>query len=128
MDTRRILPALLAVAALAAAPARSSAQTPAPTPRPRVVHVSLAEHRIELPDTMQQGEVVLVVTNTGTVSHSLRVRGHRAVVSTRTLEPGQTVNVGMRLIVGQYIFYCDEKTADTEHRKQGMEHRVRVVW
>jgi len=128
MDTRRIAAALLALAALAAAPSRSSAQTPSAQAPPRVVHVSLSEHRIEVRDTVTQGQAVLVVTNTGTVPHSLRIRGHRAQVSTRTLEPGQTVNVAMRLIVGEYLLYCAEKTGDTDHRKQGMERRIRVVW
>jgi len=127
MDPARMLPALLALAALAAAPSRSSAQAPAAQP-PHVVHVQLTEYRIEVPDSVKQGQTVLVVTNTGTVPHSLRVRGHRAQVSTRTLEPGQTVNVEMRLIVGEYLLYCAEKTGDTEHRKEGMEKRVRVVW
>jgi len=127
MDTRRIAAALLALAALAAAPSRSSAQTPS-AQSPHVVHVQLTEHRIEVPDSLKQGQSVLVVTNTGTVPHSLRIRGHRAQVSTRTLEPGQTVNVAMRLIVGEYLLYCAEKTGDTDHRKQGMERRIRVVW
>jgi len=126
MDTRRVVPALLALAALAAVPARSAAQ--AATPPPHVVHVQLAEYRIEVPDSVKQGESVLVVTNTGSVPHSLRVRGHRGLVSTRVIEPGETVNVAMRMVPGDYTFFCGEKTGEREHRKQGMEHRVRVVW
>jgi hypothetical protein len=125
MDTRRVVPALLALAALAAVPARSAAQTAAP---PHVVHVQLAEYRVEVPDSVKQGESVLVVTNTGTVPHSLRVRGHRGLVSTRVIEPGQTVNVEMHLVAGEYVFFCGEMNGDREHRKEGMEHRVRVVW
>ena len=124
MDIRRIAPALLALAALAAAPVRSSAQT---TP-PRTIPVRLTEFRVEMADSVKQGQVVLAVTNAGTVPHSLRVRGHRGQVSTRVLAPGETVNAPMRLIVGEYTLYCAEKTGETEHRKEGMEHRVRVVW
>ena len=126
MDPARMLPALLALAALAAAPSRSSAQTPATQP-PHVVHVQLTEHRIEAPDSVKQGQAVLVVTNTGTVPHSLRVRGRGAQVSTRTLEPDQTVNVAMDLIAGEYVLYCAETTNEREHRRQGMERRVHVV-
>jgi len=125
MDTRRTTAALLACAALAAAPARSLAQA---APPPHVIHVQLTEYHIEVPDSVKQGESVLVVTNMGTVPHSLRVRGHRGLVSTRVIEPSQTVNVAMRLVVGEYVFYCGEKDGEREHRKQGMEHRVRVVW
>jgi hypothetical protein len=125
MDTRRVIPALLALAALAAVPARTLAQAAAP---PHVVHVQLSEYRVEVPDSVKQGETVLVVTNMGSVPHSLRVRGHRGLVSTRVIEPGETVNAAMRLVAGEYTFFCGEKTGDREHRKEGMEHRVRVVW
>jgi hypothetical protein len=122
MDTRRFLPALLALAALAAAPARSSAQTP------RTIPVRLTEYAVAMADSVTQGQVVLAVTNAGTVPHSLRIRGHRGQVTTRVLAPGQTVNVPIRLVVGEYTLYCAEKTGDLEHRKEGMEHRVRVHW
>ena len=122
MDTRRILPALLALAALAAAPARSAAQTP------RTIPVRLTEYAVAVADSVLQGQVVLAVTNAGTMPHSLRIRGHRAQISTRVLAPGESVNVPMRLIVGEYTLYCAEKTGDVEHRKEGMEHRIRVHW
>ena len=122
MDIRRTVPALLALAALAAAPARSAAQAP------RTIPVRLTEYRIEIPDTVQQGQVVLAVTNAGTVPHSFRIRGHRGQVFTRTLAPGESVDVPIRLIVGEYLAYCGEKSGGTEHRKQGMEQRIRVVW
>ena len=122
MDTHRILPTLLALAALAAAPARSAAQTP------RTVPVRLTEYHVAVADSVLQGQVVLAVTNAGTVPHSLRIRGHRAQISTRVLAPGESVNVPMRLIVGEYTLYCAEKAGDLEHRKEGMEHRVRVHW
>ena len=122
MDIRRIVPALLAFAALGAAPARGTAQAP------RTIPVRLSEYRIEIPDTVQQGQVVLAVTNAGTVPHSFRIRGHRGQVFTRTLAPGESVEVPIRLIVGEYLAYCGEKSGGTEHRKEGMEHRVRVVW
>jgi len=38
------------------------------------------------------------------------------------------VDVPIRLIVGEYVAWCAEKTGDLEHRKEGMEHRVRVIW
>ncbi|HEV7588561.1 MAG TPA: hypothetical protein VGO40_10635, partial [Longimicrobium sp.] len=122
MDTRRIVPALLALAALAAAPARSSAQAP------RTIPVRLTEYHVAVADSVTQGQVVFAVTNAGTVPHSLRIRGHRAQVFTRVLAPGESVNVPMRLVAGEYSLYCAEKTGDLEHRKEGMEHRVQVVW
>lgn len=122
MDIRRIVPVLLAVAALAAAPARSAAQAP------RSIPVRLSEYRIEMPDTVQQGQVVLAVTNAGTVPHSFRIRGHRGQVFTRTLAPGESVEVPIRLVVGEYLAYCGEKTGATEHRKEGMERHVQVIW
>lgn len=123
MDATRIIPALLAVAALAAAPARSAAQA-----TPRTIPVRLSEYHVEMADSVKQGQVVLAVTNAGTATHSVRIRGHRGQVSTRRLAPGETVNVPMRLIVGEYTIYCAEKAGGLEHRKEGMEHRVRVVW
>jgi hypothetical protein len=122
MDTRRMLSALLALASLAAVPARLSAQTP------RTIPVRLTEYRVAMADSVTQGQVVLAVTNAGTVGHSLRIRGHRGQISTRLLAPGETVTVPLRMIVGEYTLYCAEKTGDLEHRKEGMEHRVRVVW
>ena len=123
MDTHRVLPALLALAALAAAPARSSAQT-----APRVIPVRLTEYHVVAVDSALQGQVVFAVTNAGSVPHSLRIRGNRAQIFTRVLAPGESVTVPMRLIVGEYTLYCPEKTGDLEHRKEGMEHRVRVHW
>jgi hypothetical protein len=125
MDRTRTAAALLALAAVAAVPTRSLAQAASP---PHVVHVQLTEYRIEVPDSVKQGESVLVVTNTGSAAHSLRVRGHRGLVSTRVIEPGQTVNVAMRLVAGEYVLYCGEKDGEREHRKEGMEQRMRVVW
>lgn len=124
MHPARLFAALLTIAALAAAPTRSAAQA-----TPRTIPVRLSEFRVEMPDSVQQGQVVLAVTNAGTAPHSFRIRGHRSQVSTRTLAPGQTVNVAMRLIVGEYMAYCAEKSSSgEEHRKMGMEHRVRVIW
>ena len=122
MDVPRTLVGILAVAAAAATPVRSAAQST------RTIPVRLTEFRIEMPDSVQQGRVVLAVTNAGTVAHSLRVRGHRGQVATRTLAPGESVDVPIRLIVGEYVAWCGEKTGDLEHRKEGMEHRVRVIW
>ena len=114
----RILLPLFALAA----PAVSHAQTP------RTVPVRLTEYRIEVADSVKTGDVVLAVTNAGREAHSFLVRGHRTQLRTQLIQPGQSVNVPARLIVGDYLMYCAVKANGQEHRKLGMEKHVRVVW
>jgi hypothetical protein len=123
MHLARAVLRLVAAAALAAAPAHAAAQA-----APRTIPVRLGEYRIEIPDTVKEGQVVLAVTNAGQQAHAFIVRGHRALVRTPQLQPGQTFNVPMRLVVGDYLMYCSLKNDAGEHRKMGMEKRVEVIW
>ncbi|HSU15064.1 hypothetical protein [Longimicrobium sp.] len=112
---------LLALLTLAAGP--SAAAKP-----PRTVAVRLTEYRIEMPDSVQQGEVTFSVTNAGHDQHQFSVRGHRGLRSTRVLKPGETVSFPMRLVVGGYTAYCNVREHNENHRQLGMEHALRVVW
>ena len=112
---------LLALVTLAAGP--SAATRPQ-----RTIPMRLTEYRIEMPDSVQQGQVVFAVTNAGHDDHQISVRGHRAMRTTRVLKPGETVTFPMRLVVGEYTAYCNVREHDENHRKLGMEHTVRVVW
>jgi hypothetical protein len=111
----------LAALSLAAAPA-------APPQPPHTVSVRLTEFKIEMPDTVQQGQVVFSVTNAGRDEHQFSVRGHRGLRATRRIKPGETVELPMRLIVGEYTTYCNVREPSENHRALGMEHPIRVVW
>lgn len=114
------LPVLLAVS-LPAGPSASA--------RPqRTVSLRLSEFRIEAPDTVQQGDVVISVTNAGTADHQLALRGNRGLRTTRMLKPGETMTFPLRLIVGEYVAYCTVRGATQTHRSMGMEKAIRVVW
>jgi hypothetical protein len=112
---------LLAAVCLAAGPS-ASARTQ------RTVTLRLTEFRIDAPDTVQQGEVVISVTNAGTTDHQFALRGHRGQQTTRILKPGETVTFPLRLIVGQYVAFCTLRGPEQTHRKLGMEKTIRVVW
>jgi len=90
--------------------------------------VRLTEYRIEMPDSVQQGEAVFSVTNAGREDHQISVRGHRAMRMTRLLKPGETVTFAMRLYAGEYTAYCNVRDHDENHRKLGMERTLRVHW
>lgn len=115
--------ALPALAALTLAAAPAALRHP-----PHTVAVQLSEYRIEMPDTVQQGQVVFSVTNAGHDEHQFSVRGHRGQRATHRIKPGETVELPMRLIVGEYTAFCNVRERNENHRALGMEHVIRVVW
>jgi hypothetical protein len=121
MPHPRLALPLLAIVGMAAG--LSAAARPQQT-----IPVRLTEYRIEMPDSVRQGQVVFSVTNAGREEHQISVRGHRAMRMTRMLKPGETVTFPMRLVAGEYTAYCNVREHDENHRKLGMERTIRVHW
>jgi len=68
--------------------------------------------------------VVLTVTNAGTTTHDLRVRGRRVDAHTPRLAPGQSANLEIDLTGERQV---ELSCTVPGHRSQGMSRRVPVV-
>jgi hypothetical protein len=85
------------------------------TERGRAIQFHLDEYRIT-PATVRvrTGRLKLIATNTGILTHNLRIESYRndsqgnpiVLATTPTAQPGQTVSVKVRLGPGSYRLVC----------------------
>ncbi|MCO5222592.1 MAG: ScyD/ScyE family protein [Thermomicrobiales bacterium] len=86
-------------------------------PTGEVVDVGLNDYWIDMPSTLPAGPVTFVITNYGTVAHSLEIDGANIDIAlTHALEPGQTGAFTLELSPGTYAVSCPEPG----HRDSGM--------
>ena len=107
----------LIVAALAASSSIAAAQG---------VTVTLSEWKVDLSrDTVQAGSVTFRVSNDGSMSHSLYVRGPGVAKGTRDIAKGESATLTVTLTAGTYDVYCP--LADGSHKMAGMAKTLVVV-
>jgi uncharacterized cupredoxin-like copper-binding protein len=89
-----------------------------------VVEVLLRDDSIELPESLPQGKVTFVVTNTGAREHSLAITGEGGEYELEVpLAPGESGEIELVLDPGLYRVY----SPDEDRRLEGMVKRLRVT-
>ncbi|HEX2252588.1 MAG TPA: hypothetical protein VHQ65_04925 [Thermoanaerobaculia bacterium] len=89
-----------------------------------VVEVLLRDDGIALPESLPQGKVTFVVTNTGAREHSLAITGEGGEYELETpLGPGESGEIELVLDPGLYRVYSPEE----DRRLEGMVKRLRVT-
>jgi plastocyanin len=89
------------------------------------IDVTLTEHRLApaRPTVPKPGLVEIDATNRGTIAHALEVEGPDGGTRTRTIAPGQTVDIKVDLDKpGRYPWYCPID----DHRRLGMQGVISV--
>jgi plastocyanin len=107
--------ALIAAAACTFALGSAAARALAPA-RMQVVaqEFSFSLSRMQV----KPGQAVLELANFGQDPHDLRVQrvGRRHIAGTPVVEPGQRVELSLKLVPGRYVLWC----SIAEHRQHGM--------
>ena len=100
---------------------------PTPTAEPvQNVDVALLEWLIDMPAEVRAGQINFVITNEGTVPHSLVIEGQGlSFALDRSLDPGDTTILTAILPPGDYDVYCP--LGDGDHREKGMDETLTVV-
>jgi uncharacterized cupredoxin-like copper-binding protein len=91
----------------------------------QTVKVSLVDFAIK-PSTVQldaPGTYTFEVTNDGQAQHALEIEGNGVEEETDTLGPGQSGEVTVELVAGEYELYCPVDG----HRANGMEGMLVVT-
>jgi hypothetical protein len=117
-----------ALVAATPAVALEAISAPTPTVEPvQVVDVVLLEWAIDAPAELRAGQLNLVVTNEGAVSHRLVIESGGVIVAelTDSVAPGQANVLPVTLTEGEYLLYCP--LGDGEHRAEGMETTLLVA-
>jgi plastocyanin len=105
-----VVVAFAGVSTAAAYPAAAVATT---------VHVTAKDFKFVLSTkTVKPGTVTFVVKNGGSSSHNFAIAGH----STKTIDPGKSVRLTVKLKPGRYPYKC---TVDS-HAALGMKGVLRV--
>ena len=94
------------------------------TPQPTTINVGESEYKLDLPASSTAGETSFVVTNNGTIAHSLEIEG--AGVEAKldaNVSPGQSSTLKVDLKPGTYTIYCPVDG----HRGLGMEATLTVT-
>jgi plastocyanin len=108
---------MLLVAALAASSSLASAQA---------VTVTLTEWKVALSrDTVKAGPVTFRVSNAGSMSHGLYVRGAGVEKGTRDLAKGESATLTVTVKPGTYEVFCP--MSDGSHKVAGMTHQLVVT-
>jgi uncharacterized cupredoxin-like copper-binding protein len=88
------------------------------------VDVSLTEFAIDMPTELPAGPTTFVVTNDGTIEHSLEIEGQGIEEELEPhLQPGESGTLEVDLAPGTYEVYCPVGN----HREQGMELELTVA-
>jgi Cupredoxin-like domain len=93
---------------------------------PRTVRVQLSEWKVSLDQTsIPPGPAVFVVTNSGTIPHSIEVEGQGLEESTPQIQPGATAKLEINLRPGRYETYCP--VGKGSHKMLGMMNHLTVA-
>lgn len=89
----------------------------------RNVHVTLAEYRIEMPDTLPPGPVTFHVVNSGRQEHNFEIEGQGIEKKLDSnLQAGETGTLNVDLQRGPYKIYCPVG----DHEQRGMTRQLTV--
>lgn len=89
----------------------------------RKVNVTLMEHRIDMPKSVEPGKTAFVVKNSGKEKHNFEVEGQGIEEKFfLALGPDETKVLHVNLKTGTYKVYCPMK----DHEKKGMEVKLTV--
>jgi uncharacterized cupredoxin-like copper-binding protein len=87
------------------------------------IHVSLVDHRIEMPATVTAGNNIFHVMNQGAERHNFEIEGNGIEEKLpQDLEAGQTGVLRINLPPGQYRVYCPVG----DHAERGMDRQLTV--
>jgi uncharacterized cupredoxin-like copper-binding protein len=122
----RLISAAVAVAVLVTATAcGSSEDDKAVSPSGPPVEIVLSDFMIMPHDfTASAGSVIFRVRNSGQAPHDFAVRdaSNKPIAKTKTLQPGDEVELTMQLPAGEYGVYCSV----AGHESLGMKGNLRV--
>jgi hypothetical protein len=103
--------------------------TPTPTPAPVIgaVDVVIADGEIAIPERIQAGPIVFVVTNDGTEPHDFWFANDLvgSFFLDENLQPGETATLSVNLPPGTYTAFCS--LDDGAHAAAGEQATVEVV-
>jgi uncharacterized cupredoxin-like copper-binding protein len=89
----------------------------------RRVEVTLKEHEIEMPESLEAGKIAFVVRNAGSEEHNFEIEGQGIEEKFLTdLAPKDTKVLNLRLKPGTYKVYCPVE----DHGAEGMKRTVTV--
>lgn len=87
------------------------------------IEVTLREHSIKMPSTVQSGTVHFVVTNEGKHEHNFEIEGQGLEKKfMMNVEPGDTKTLEVELKAGTYKVYCPVE----DHDEKGMTTKLVV--
>jgi plastocyanin len=90
------------------------------------INVRLSEWRVDLSrDTVPTGSVTFQVTNAGTMTHRLFIRGEGVEKGTRDIAAREAASLTVTLKPGTYEVYCP--VSDLSHRSAGMTRNLVVI-
>lgn len=92
----------------------------------RTVGVMLHEWRIEMPDTIDAGQVRFDVMNHGTMVHGFEVEGQGMEEAVESIESGGTSQLLVTLQPGTYEVYCPVESEQGAHDELGMRKQLVV--
>ena len=86
--------------------------------------MSLTEFVVDMPESLPAGPTTFVVTNDGTIEHSLEIEGQGIEEALEPhLQPGETGELTVDLQPGSYEAYCPIGN----HQEQGMSVELTVT-
>jgi uncharacterized cupredoxin-like copper-binding protein len=88
----------------------------------KVINVTLTEWKIDMPHNLPAGSYNFKVTNSGTHSHTLKVKtkGYEAKLQ-NDLKPGENADLRVELEPGVYRVNCPIGFGPFDHGNKGME-------
>jgi len=92
----------------------------------QTVKVSETEFKLSLsnPSVGKTGKVKIQVTNDGTITHALEVKGPNGEVKTAPIQPGKSATLNADLSkAGSYQWYCPIDS----HKSMGMKGTIKVA-
>jgi len=89
----------------------------------RPVNVTLTEHHIDMPTSVEPGKTAFVVKNAGKQKHNFEVQGNGVDQKfLKTVAPQETKVLHVNLKRGTYTVYCPVDA----HQKKGMDLKLTV--
>jgi plastocyanin len=90
------------------------------------INVRLTEWRVELSrDTVRAGTVTFQVSNAGTMTHRLLIRGEGVDKGTRDIAVRESASLSVTLKPGTYEVYCP--LSELSHKTAGMTRNLVVI-